>query len=244
MERDRGAIFDIAVPLVLVGAVWAVRHTFLFGKLVSEDRILEWVQAGVLAVALGILVSAAAIARGRQRVVFGGCSAVVFVALGEELAWGTRYLKTSVEAIASRNEQGDVTIHNLYGGLGASFFAIVAVSLGLVAIMVWRRHWVPTAPPALVVWLLVPAAYALLRMGLREPSYWIAKLSEAVEAVFAVALARVAWAARAAVVDQRRERNGAAETNAAPAATTSSPLSIPAIPDTVPTTVGPSTIPT
>ena len=244
MERDRGAIFDIAAPAVLVGAVWSVRHTILFGKLVSEDRILEWVQAGVLAAAMGILVSAAALARGRTRVVLSGCSAAVFVALGEELAWGTRFLNTSVDAIASRNEQGDVTIHNLAGGLGASFFAIVAVSLGLAAIVVWRRHWVPTAPTALIVWLLVPAAYALLRMGLREPSYWIAKLSEAVEAVFAVALARVAWAARAGVVDQRRARNGATETNTAPTATTSSPALIPAIPDTVPTTVGPKTIPT
>ena len=244
--RDRGVFIDIAAPLALVGGTWAVRHTFLFGKLVSEDRVFEWMQVGLLVLALGLLASAAVSAAGPARVALAAGAATVFVALGEEVAWGTRYFKTTVDVIAEHNGQGDVTLHNLPGGLSASIIGIAVLSLCLAAMVLWRRSWVPGAPDALVAWLLVPAAYCVLRLGVdvfREPGYWLAKLSEAVEVVFTGAIARLSWAARAGAL-QRRPMNGATETNTAPAATTSSPASMPAIPDTVPTTVGPKTIPT
>jgi hypothetical protein len=201
--RDRGVWLDIAAPLALVGGTWAVRHTFLFGKLVSEDRVFEWTQAALLAIAFVLLASAAVAAVGRARLVLAGCAAAAFVALGEEVAWGTRIFNASVDVIAEHNGQGDVTLHNLPGGLSASFIGIALVSAGLAAMVVWRRAWVPTAPDALVVWLLVPAAYCLVRLTVHEPSYWLAKLSEAVEVVFTGAVARLAWSART-----RQQRGG------------------------------------
>lgn len=91
------------------------------------------------------------------------------------------------------NEQGDTTIHNLPGLLDASFLGIVVVSLVLIGLIAWR--WLPirAVPLTLVAWLAVPALYAAFRLGAGHVGYETAKLSEAVELCFAVAIARVAW---------------------------------------------------
>src|SRR5690606_39763584 len=51
----------------------------------------------------------------RTRLVLASGAVLAFVAVGEELAWGTRLAGRGIVAVESRNVQGDTTLHNLEG---------------------------------------------------------------------------------------------------------------------------------
>ena len=142
------------------------------------------------------LVSGAVATTGRERLARFGCGAVVFVIIGEELAWGTRLIGSGVEFIESHNEQSDTTLHNLTGVLDVSFLGIVALAMLLAASLLLRWRPLQDASLTVVFWLLVPALYALYRVSEGEVPYRVAKLSEAAELVFALAVARLSLCSR------------------------------------------------
>ena len=191
MEGIRGRL-DAALPLVVVAAVWLLRETWWFRVLVGEDALMEWAQVGAFAVAAWFLVRAALRTDGRRRTVYSLAALAVGVAIGEELAWGTRLLDVDVSFAA--NDQGEATVHNIGQALDASFLAITAVAVVLLAVVVVRYRRGATTSPTLAVWLAVPAAYAAVRLVDGDPGYALAKLSEATELLLAVAMARMARA--------------------------------------------------
>lgn len=190
VEGIRGRL-DAAVPVVAVGVVWLLRETRWFRVLTGEDALLEWAQVGAFAVAAWCLVHAAMRVDGRPRRAYALAALVVGVAIGEELAWGTRLL--DVDVSLAGNDQGEATVHNIGQALDLSFLAISGVAVALTAfVLVARRRGAPAPPIALAVWFAVPAAYAALRVVDGDPGYALAKLSEATELLLAVGMARVA----------------------------------------------------
>jgi hypothetical protein len=189
LRRPLGHLVDaVAAPLFVLG-VWSFPDR-VYTRWVVEDGVLEWLQAGALAVVLGVCVVAAQ----RQRsLVWAGAAVVMFVALGEELAWGSRLFSVVVPAVQGRNVQGDLTIHNIGGlrGLSKTFAALAVVGFaGGLAVV--RRH------PGLAVWFWLPALYCVVRVVDNDPiTSRFAKLSEILEFVLYAAMARAAvlWAA-------------------------------------------------
>jgi len=155
----------------------------LHTRLVREDGILEWLQVAVLLVTVAVL--AARGLRKRSLPALVGAAVAFFVA-GEEMAWGTRIFDVGVSAVSAANRQGDVTLHNLHGGLTSSFIAVaVAGAIG--------SAWILRRRPTLAVWFAAPAIYAIGRVaytGVITPR--AAKVSEALELVLYVAVARAA----------------------------------------------------
>ena len=176
--------FDAAIPLA---AAWAVYRASddVHTRLVREDGILEWLQVAALAIVVVILVVRAA--RTRSIAAAAGAGVAFFVA-GEEMAWGSRLFAAGVPVVENANRQGDVTLHNLHGGLTASFLA-VAVAGVVGGLWILRRR------PSLSVWFAAPAVYAAARVaytGVITPR--AAKVSEVLELVLYLAVARaVAW---------------------------------------------------
>jgi hypothetical protein len=183
---------DAAIPVAVVGLVWLLRDTRWFRVLVGEDALFEWAQVGAFVVAAVCLALAALRTHGRVRAWYGACAGVVGVAIGEELAWGTRLLDVDLSIAA--NDQGEATVHNIGQALDASFLAVTAVAVVLLAVVVARHRRDGRGPLALAVWFAVPAVYAALRLVDGDPGYAFAKLSEATELVLAVAMARMARA--------------------------------------------------
>ncbi|MBM3660834.1 MAG: hypothetical protein FJW95_15225 [Actinobacteria bacterium] len=201
LARRRAQLgLELALPVALLGAVVASRGTGHFRLLVGEDGILEWAQVGALTVAAGALLAGALGTNGRTRLAFFGCCAAVLVIIGEEIAWGTRLLGTGVGFVEANNEQGDTTLHNLTGALDMSFLGLAATALALGVLVAAR--WAPFRDVSLGVvwWLAIPAMYALFRFVAGDVPYHVAKVSEAAELAFALALARLALAARRQIV--------------------------------------------
>ena len=180
----------------MLGLVAVTRHTPAYRTVVAEDGVLEGAQVVGFAIAAWALLSAAARATGVRRVRFAALGMLTVAVIGEELAWGTRLLGTGIGFVEAHNEQGDTTLHNLAGGLEASFLAIAVLSVGLAAMVAAKHRSVRSAPLALAWWLAIPACYATFRLGAGDVPYHVSKFSEAVEAVFAVAVARLAIIAR------------------------------------------------
>jgi hypothetical protein len=186
-------VLDAVAAVGFVAAVWALPGR-LYDGLVGEDGPLEWLQ--VLALGVGLVVLVRSGLRAGQlvpRLVLFGLAAVVFVVIGEEIAWGTRLFDVAVSAVQSRNVQGEVTLHNLGGmrGLEKSFLGIAFIGLAFAG-------WVVRRSPGLAVWFAGPAAYAMVRVlhdGVID--YRFAKLSELVELLLYAGLARVALSASA-----------------------------------------------
>lgn len=187
---------DIAFPIVLLLSVWLIRDSDRYRQVVGEDGLLEWLQAAAFALTAWALISAAIRSSGRYRAALVFCGIAMVGVLGEELAWGTRLTGTSVEFVESRNLQGDSTLHNLGGGLETSFVGIVIVAGALALLVASRWDLVRDVPLTVVLWLIAPAAYAAYRLSAGSVPYTTAKMSEVVEFLFAVAVARIAWSVR------------------------------------------------
>jgi hypothetical protein len=183
---------DVAGPVALFALVEAARRTDRYRQIVGEDGLLEWAQVVGFAITAWALFSAARRSHAMARVALAGCGLIMVGVIGEELAWGTRLLRSGVEFIEDRNVQGDTTLHNLEGGLELSFFGIAAIAFVLALAVASRRGPLGSAPWVLVWWLVVPAIYAVYRLRAGDVPYHVAKLSEAAEVIFACAVARLA----------------------------------------------------
>jgi hypothetical protein len=196
LSRTARHVLEAALAVLAVTALWRLpdRHYTWF---VTEDGALEWLQVAALAVVLVVAVRQLPATRrwSVPFVVWGAVAAVMVVAIGEELAWGTRLFRLTLPSIQQANVQGDVTLHNLGGmrGLSKTFGAIALVGLAGAVAVVRRR-------PGLAVWFALPAIYAAVRVLDNTPiTSRFAKLSEILELVLYVALARWALTADAPV---------------------------------------------
>jgi hypothetical protein len=189
-------ILDVLGPLALFGIVVASWETKHLRSVAGEDGVLEWGQVAAFAVAVWALFSAAAHVVGRARLAYLGAGVVVVGVIGEELAWGTRLIGSGITFVEAHNDQGDTTLHNLGSALDVSFLGIVAAAsmLGLLVVLRWSPF--RAVPLSLAWWLFVPAVFAAYRVIAGDVPYRVAKLSEAAEVVFAVAVARLALSAR------------------------------------------------
>ncbi|HVF32570.1 MAG TPA: hypothetical protein VM933_05995 [Acidimicrobiales bacterium] len=176
----------MALALVLV--VWRLPDRW-YTRFVVEDGYLEWLQVGALVVVLAACVVRAR-SRGRWWPAWAAAAVVLVVAVGEELAWGSRLFSLAVPSVQASNVQGDLTIHNISGlrGLSKTFGALCVIGVaGAVGCVVLR------ARVGLALWFGMPAAYAAVRVFDNGPiTSRFAKLSEVLELVLYVALARLA----------------------------------------------------
>lgn len=181
---------DGVLAALLVAGVWALPDA-LYEAFLTEDGPLEWLQVAALAVVAGAAVRAArAAASPAGAAAFAVVAIGTVVAIGEELAWGTRLFDVSVATIQDANAQGEVTLHNLPGVRGLSKTFAAMATLGSVgALLVVRRR------PGLAVWFAAPAVYCVARLVHDGAiTYRFAKLSEVLELLLYLALARVAVA--------------------------------------------------
>ena len=181
-------VVDALVAVAFVWWVWSSSDR-TYTRWVVEDGILEWLQVAVLLAVLAVCVVRA---RRSRSVLWAAAAVVLFVAVGEELAWGSRVFSIFVPAVEGRNVQGDLTLHNIGGlrGLSKTFGALALVGfVGGLAVV--RRR------PGLAVWFWMPAVYCVVRVGDNDPiTSRFAKLSEVLEFVLYVALARAVWSSR------------------------------------------------
>lgn len=189
LRRPLGHLVDAAVAPLFAWWVWSLPDR-TYTQWVVEDGVLEWLQVWALAAVLAVCI---VVARRERSVVWAGAAVVMIVALGEELAWGSRLFSLVVPAVQGRNVQGDLTLHNIGGlrGLSKTFAALAVIGLAGGVDVVRRR-------PGLAVWFWLPAAYCLLRIVDDGPiTSRFAKVSEILELVLYAAMARVAvaWAA-------------------------------------------------
>ena len=186
--------------LAFVAVVWALPDSS-YTAMVVEDGILEWLQVGAL---IAVLVACVVRVRRSGSLVWVAAAAVVFVAVGEEMAWGSRLFSLFVPAVQGRNVQGDLTLHNIGGmrGLSKTFAALAVVGLaGGLAVV--RRL------PGLAVWFWLPALYCVVRVVDNDPiTSRFAKLSEVLEFVLYVALLRAVVAADRFVPGALSDRSG------------------------------------
>jgi hypothetical protein len=117
----RPAVAEILFALPLVGGVLllvAALHEKFFVYLTREDSLFEWVTVTgwLLAIPFVALAAAALWRRGWRSAgaMFALLALGCFLVLGEELSWGQRLLGIDTpEPVRARNEQGDLSAHNL-----------------------------------------------------------------------------------------------------------------------------------
>jgi hypothetical protein len=160
LRRPLGHLVDAAVAPLFVWWVWSFSDR-TYTRWVVEDGVLEWLQVVALAAVLAVCV---VVARRERSLLWAGAAVVMVVALGEELAWGSRLFSIVVPAVQGRNVQGDLTIHNIGGlrGLSKTFGALAVIGLAGGLAVVRRR-------PGLAVWFWLPAGYAIVRIVDNDP---------------------------------------------------------------------------
>ena len=176
-------LLDALLAVEFVWWVWTLDDRS-YTRWVVEDGVLEWLQVAALVIVLAVCVVRA---RRSRSLVWAGAAVVLVVAVGEELAWGSRLFSVFVPAVQGRNVQGDLTLHNIGGlrGLSKTFgaLALVGVAGGLAVV---RRR------PGLAAWFWMPALYCVVRVADNDPiTSRFAKLSEVLELVLYVALVRL-----------------------------------------------------
>ena len=109
----------LVLPLLGAGAVaLAAPHPRLYESLMSEDRVVEWLQFGAILAAVPAFAVASLAARRADRralaVLFLLVGLGSFVVAGEEISWGQRLLGIETpEALERINHQGETNIHNI-----------------------------------------------------------------------------------------------------------------------------------
>jgi hypothetical protein len=177
----------------------------LFGLLLDEDRVVEWLQVVLF---LATSVAAFAIARDRfgrghriQGAVWVLAAVAAVVIVGEEIAWGQRLLGLETpEILEDINKQDEITFHNIGETLTAFNLVLFFASCYAIAAEWIDRRWritrdVPEGsrlyvPPFFLAGLFgVMVAYRLVRsIVLNQQSYALTSLSEWAELCFATAL--------------------------------------------------------
>jgi hypothetical protein len=215
----RRALMIAAVPVLATLAISAtVPYPGFFKRTIEEDRLVEWLQFGLLLVAgpFFLLVGVRLIRAGRTRfgVLYLAIAIGVFFVAGEEISWGQRILGLHTpEDLAAVNSQREISVHNIYS-LHAAFIHAVMLggAYGTIAPLVKlatsagpRRSaglgqlFVP--PLCLVPAFLVPFGYRFWRLVFRPDvysspgyrAYVITKFSEVGELCFYFALLILAW---------------------------------------------------
>ncbi len=167
-------------PLLLIPAVallWWVDRPLLH-SLAEEDGVFEWAQVALFVLGAGMALTLSPRLSGMDR---RGAAALylvlaaglLFIA-GEELAWGQRLLHFDTpEVLASVNEKGEVSIHNI-GSIEEWFTMgkLAAAAYGALGgwALLWRSgrrdasSWRPLVVPA---YLSSPFLVVLAMRGLR-----------------------------------------------------------------------------
>ena len=199
-------ILLIVPPMGAVLVALAARSDGLYRLLVREDLLLEWTQviAYLLVFAMAVIAAPRLWPR-RDHVatfVVVGLGLVSLVSIGEELSWGQRLIGFTTPEIASRNRQGELTLHNDARIEPSTHLALLLAGLyGILAPLIVRRRTPLIPPRKLTAFFSVIAVYYSVRLFfLDAPSYIEAKYSEWPETCFAFALllwcAQVGGAAR------------------------------------------------
>jgi hypothetical protein len=214
---SRHALMIAAVPILGSLAISAtVLYPGLFQKVIEEDRLVEWLQFGLLLVAslLFAMVSVRLIRDGRtgRGVLYLLLAFGVFFVAGEEISWGQRILGLDTpENLAALNSQQEISVHNIYSLHAAFIYAVMlGAAYGSIAplislVLPEGRYSTPgrllLPPLCLVPAFLVPFGYRLWRLIFRPDvysspgyrSYVITKFSEIGELCFYFALLVFAW---------------------------------------------------
>jgi hypothetical protein len=155
--RPRTAELLFLAPAV--GAVLTAVAAFdreLFTILVDEDSVLEWAQVPAFLAGFvgGTVLALRAHRQGRLRPALGYAvfAAACFFVTGEELSWGQRLLDFGTpEAIRERNNQDEVTLHNIVEV--RVLFKFFLIALGIAgAVLPWvlrlrGSRWATLMPP-------------------------------------------------------------------------------------------------
>lgn len=174
---DENALVDyLTWVLALAGSVLGVRLAMRERQCGRE----KWIWLFYLAFALGL-----------------------FFIAGEETSWGQDFFHfRSPEFFQHYNEQGDLTLHNLEGWNGANHILRMAFGVGgLVGLLAWKSdRFRDLAPPKILqVWFWLITGKSLLDFyfapiaGETMPAYIIAKLSEVIEMLVAMAGLLYVW---------------------------------------------------
>ena len=202
-------LLDALLAVEFVWWVWTLDDRS-YTRWVVEDGVLEWLQVAAL---IAVLVVCVVRAQRTRSLVWAGAAVVLVVAVGEELAWGSRLFSVFVPAVQGRNVQGDLTLHNIGGlrGLSKTFAVLALVGLAGGLAVVRRR-------PGLAAWFWMPAVYCLVRVADNDPiTSRFAKLSEVLELVLYVALVRLALLAPSSTFRFARRREARDSVEAVPA---------------------------
>ncbi|HEU4571347.1 MAG TPA: hypothetical protein VFR93_01570 [Candidatus Limnocylindrales bacterium] len=171
----------LVLPIVAAGAVGlAAPHPRLYEALMSEDRIVEWLQFVTILLASGVFALVARAAwRGDRRglaALFALVAAAAFVVAGEEISWGQRILGLETPEVLDRiNHQGETNIHNI--PLIQRMFNIGELLAGVYGFAIPILWWIPSirarlagrldrlvVPPlALATLFFLPFAYRAFR---------------------------------------------------------------------------------
>jgi hypothetical protein len=109
----------LVLPILAAGAIGlAAPHPRLYETLMSEDRIVEWLQFAAILAASGVFALTARAAWRRERrglaAVFALVAVAAFIVAGEEISWGQRILGLETPEVLDRiNHQGETNIHNI-----------------------------------------------------------------------------------------------------------------------------------
>jgi hypothetical protein len=210
-ERDWGVTGGLADKILLFPVVASVVvaltrvHRPLYGLLLNEDSVFEWLQfAGYLsaavlggAIALRLARSGRLLAAAAYALFAVGC----FFVAGEEIAWGQRALGLATpEELAEINKQNEITLHNI--GILQTLFSVGQMLLGLYgSVGVWwiALRWrtrprdmdVAVPPLFLSTAFAIIFGYRLLRFTVLPPpvGYTIFRYAEWPESCLAAALA-------------------------------------------------------
>jgi hypothetical protein len=194
------AILLVVPPLGAALVALASRSDGLYRLLVREDAVLEWAQviAYLLVVAMAVTAAPRLWRRGDHvaTCVVVGLGLVSLISIGEELSWGQRLIGFTTPEIASRNRQGELTLHNDARIEPSTHLAFLFAGLyGVLAPLVVRRRTPLLPPRTLVSFFAVIAVYYSVRLVfLDAPRYVEAKYSEWPETCFSLAL--VFWCAQ------------------------------------------------
>ena len=176
--------------------------------LVEENAVVDWltfVPAFVGSV-LGIRLAWRMCQRGRGWkiwVFYLVFSLGLFFVAGEETSWGQDFFHfKSPKFFQEHNEQGDLTLHNLEGWNGKNHYLRIAFGVGgLVGLLLWKSEPFRdlASPHVLQVWFWLIIGKSLLdphfapHAGDTMPAYIVAKLSEVIEMLVAIAGLLYVW---------------------------------------------------
>lgn len=222
-SRTAWILFGLPIA-VTVGVALTIPIRPLYAFLIEEDRIIEWLQVGLIgATAVLFLAIATRLIGTHLRAVallyFAAAATFVFIG-GEEISWGQRLLGWETpEVLAEVNKQGETTFHNIGEVLRVFNLAMMLGSLLAILTPIARHRRAGERSRTLVEALFIPPlflapaffvafAYRLVRFTvLPDGAYVVSRFQEVTELTFYFAVfvfARLAYQRVAAEVAEDR----------------------------------------